>query len=87
MNKAMDMANTLAKLDRPNMPIWAKTMPAFVMRAQGDKQAAYTMMMGILANGADKMDIYEIRFIRDNICNQILTPAQAAIEDLCIKVH
>lgn len=86
-NKAIDLANMLAGLNRDDMPIWARAMPGFVMRARGDKEGAYAMMMGMLADQAETLDPFEIRLLRDNICNQILTPAEAAENELCIKVH
>jgi len=85
LNKALDLANILAGLDRPDLPLWAKSMPAFVVRAKGDKEGAYTMMMGMLAEGIKDKSLseYDIRLLRDNICNQILTPEQAAKDEVC----
>ena len=87
MNRALELAHLLAGLDRDDMPPWARQMPVFVMNAKGDKQAAYAMMMGILASSADKMSPIEVRFIRDYVCGQILTPDEAAREPLCADVR
>lgn len=84
LNKALMLANQLAALPRDDMPPWARQMPVFVMNAQGDKQAAYALMMGILSSGVKDMSPTEIRFIRDYVCDQILTPEQAAREELCL---
>ncbi|MDB5490507.1 MAG: hypothetical protein JWO78_356 [Micavibrio sp.] len=84
MPRALDLANKLAAL--PNVPLWAKAMPAFVLRADGDKEGAYTIMMGILSSSSHSLSPYEIRLLRDNICNQTLTPAEAAKNELCINV-
>lgn len=84
MPRALDLANKLAGL--PNIPMWAKAMPAFVLRAEGDKEAAYTLMMGILSSSAQSLTPYEIRLLRDNICNQTLTPEEAAKNELCTEV-
>jgi hypothetical protein len=84
MPRALELANKLS--GTPNVPMWAKAMPAFVLRAEGDKEAAYTVMMGILSSGAKSLSPYEIRLLRDNICNQTLTPEEAAKNELCIKV-
>lgn len=84
LNRALDLAEKMAVLPRDDMPIWTRQMPAFVLNAMGDKQAAYALMMSILANSnvAD-MDPAEVRFIRDYVCDRILTPVEAAGEKLC----
>ena len=84
MPRAFELANKLANV--PGIPMWAKAMPAFVLRAEGDKEAAYTLMMGILSSSAKSLSPYEIRLLRDNICNQTLTPEQAAKNELCTQV-
>lgn len=84
MPRAFELANKLSNI--PDIPMWAKAMPAFVLRAEGDKEAAYTLMMGILSSSAKSLSPYEIRLLRDNICNQTLTPEQAAKNELCTKV-
>ncbi|MCB9991586.1 MAG: hypothetical protein H6867_09510 [Rhodospirillales bacterium] len=38
MDRAMEMAHTLAALDYEKMPAWARQMPAFIAQAQGDKR-------------------------------------------------
>ncbi len=83
LNKALELANLLAGLKRDDMPKWARQMPAFVMNAQGDKQAAYAMMKGILASSGKDMTAVEIRFIQDYVCHQILTQEQARQDSLC----
>ena len=86
-NKALELANILANLPRDDMPLWAKQMPVFVMTAKGDKEAAYALVMGYLSNAIDDLDPVEVRFLRDYICNRILTPDQAAVNDLCTKTR
>ncbi|MGZ9097193.1 MAG: hypothetical protein ACXW30_02720 [Micavibrio sp.] len=85
--RALELAHKLAALPRDDMPPWTRQMPAFVMTAKGDKEAAYALMMGILKNGIDDMTPVEIRFIRDYVCDRILTPEQAAQNDLCTKTR
>lgn len=85
LGRALQLANILSNLNQPDLPLWAKSMPAFVMRAKGDKQAAYEIMMNILSSGVRTLSPIEIRFLRDNICDQTLTPAQAAQNELCTK--
>lgn len=83
--RALDLANKLANLPRNDLPLWAKQMPALVMSAAGQKEGAYTMMMNTLTSEIDTLSGPEILFLRDQICDRILTPAQAAQNDLCTK--
>ena len=85
LQKALELANIMAGIKDENMPLWAKAMPAFIINAQGDRQAAYGVMMGILKSGINTLSPVEIRFLRDNICNKILTPEQAGRDEFCIK--
>jgi hypothetical protein len=83
LNRALELANLLAGLKRNDMPLWARQMPAFVMNAQGDKQAAYALMVSILNSSAKELNPIEVRFIRDYVCERILNPDQAAQDKLC----
>jgi hypothetical protein len=83
LNYALQLAEKLAGLPRDDLPFWARQMPVFVMNAQGDKQAAYTLMMSVLGTEAQNLNPTEVRFIRDYVCDQVLTPAQAQQEELC----
>jgi hypothetical protein len=46
---ALDLAYQLAKLEGPDMPIWTKQMPGFVMSNIGDKQASRDLFLTLLA--------------------------------------
>lgn len=83
LNRALDLAQILAALPREDMPLWARQMPAFILNAKGEKEAAYAMLMGVLGQSGKEMSPSEILVIRDYICDRILTPAQAEKEDLC----
>ncbi len=83
--KALEASWILSSLDRPNMPIWAKQMPAFVMTEQGDKAAAYELMMGILKNEAENLHPTEVRFMVDYICDRLLDKQEAQKLLLCIS--
>ena len=48
-NKALELANRLAAIKDPNVPIWTKQMPAFVMAKVGQKKAARDLMLTIAA--------------------------------------
>lgn len=47
--KALQLANQLAALNTPDMPVWTKQMPAFVMTRAGKKRAARDLLLTIAA--------------------------------------
>lgn len=83
MEKAKRWADELAAIDKPGIPLWARQMPAFVRNAEGDKQAAYDIMVGILKNGKNKLPRQEITVMIEYICKRILTPEEAEKDALC----
>lgn len=83
LNRALDLSQKLAAMKAPGMPAWAKQMPAFIMMAQGDKNAALDLMTRILKDEGGKMPPGEINFMRYYICERILTPAEARGLELC----
>lgn len=85
--RALELANKLVGLPRDDLPLWARQMPAMIMTASGQKAAAYEMMMETLVSERDNMSPSEILFFRDYICDRILTPVQAAQNDLCTKTR
>jgi hypothetical protein len=85
MDKALALANTLASLWEPGLPLWMKQMPAFVLEAKGDKKEAYGMMLTILKDQADKMTPQDVNATIGYICEQILSSKEAATDPLCGK--
>lgn len=83
LDRAMTMASKLAGMYRPGMPGWVTQMPVFIYLQQNDRQAAYNLALQILKDDADHMQVNEINFMRDYICERILTPEQAKQDALC----
>jgi hypothetical protein len=81
---ALKLANELAAEYKPGMPAWIKQMPVFVLRAKGDKDAAYALMVSILKDSARHMQPQEVNSIIINICTQLQTPQQAAVNPICM---
>jgi hypothetical protein len=67
---ALDLAYQLAKLDGPDLPIWTKQMPGFVMSNVGDKQASRDLFLTLLATSKN-ISRQEVNFmcgyIQDNL--------------------
>lgn len=83
---ALDMAHQLKALDGKNgvtLPVWAKNMDVMIMNVTGEKEAAYGIMLQTLETEGKDMDQYEYLFTLHYICNQILTPEEAAKNPLC----
>ncbi len=83
LDKALSMAETLSKIDNENMPTWARQMPAFIMTAKGEKEAAYALMLEILKTSSDSIHPNEINAMRAYICTKILELVKAKESPLC----
>jgi hypothetical protein len=82
-NKALVLANELAALDHPGLPTWTKQMPAFVMMQEGDKEGAYQIMVNILGSQMKSLQQAEVNFMREYICDRILSPEQKETDPIC----
>ncbi len=80
-DKALVVAKKLA--EHPKAPGWARRMPAVILMEQGKKDAAYEMLVGLLAGGIEHMDPTEVNYIIDHICNKLLTPEEASADPIC----
>lgn len=85
--RALDLAEKLAGLWRPGRPAWMKQMTAFLLMAQGDRAAAYNLVMRLIRDGGDEIRPEEINSLVIYLCHQILTPAEAARDPLCTKAR
>lgn len=83
MDRALELANKLAAFDRPDMPLWARQMPAFILTARGEKEAAYELMVTMLKSEAGSLHPNEVNATLDYICTRILSAQEAAQDALC----
>ncbi|MCB1531503.1 MAG: hypothetical protein KDJ35_01405 [Alphaproteobacteria bacterium] len=83
LDKALALSYKLAALNEPDLPLWARQMPVFVLNAKGDKAEAKSMMLQILQTSADTMNPNELNFTKDYICSRLLDAQQAAQTALC----
>lgn len=83
LNKALELAQVLGRLDASYIPHWTKQMPAFIMTAQGKKEAAYALMLQIIKTESDKMVPNELNAMRAYICERILEKTEADLNPLC----
>lgn len=79
----LELAYKLAGLKNPDMPVWTRQMPGFVLNTKGDKQAALAIMVKILKSSADKLNPNEVNATVDYICTRILDETEAAVHPLC----
>ncbi|MGB0720007.1 MAG: hypothetical protein ACPGRX_06015 [Bdellovibrionales bacterium] len=80
---ALDLARTLSAIPNDHMPMWARQMPANVLRDQGKKEAALQLMLGLLESNHDKVHPNEVNAMVDYICTRILEPQEAQSYELC----
>lgn len=85
LDYAYAMAKELSDIGykRRDLPHWTRQMPVFILNAKGNKEEALAIMVSILSSVGDKLDPSEVNFTRGYICEQILTPAQAASNPIC----
>ncbi len=69
-------ASVLAELKADTAP-WARQMPAFVQMQMGNKQAAYEIMVRMLASEQDNLHPNEVNAMVEYICTRALEPAEA----------
>jgi hypothetical protein len=81
--RALELANELSRLDVPDMPLWAKQMPAFVQLAEGDKEASFVFAVKLLQEQGGKMQRAEVNFLTDFICNRTIERARTEKLELC----
>ncbi len=85
LDKALRLANILASL-KTDMAPWARQMPAFIQIKMGNKQAAYEIMVRMLASEGGKLQTIEVNEMKRYICTRTLEPAEAAKNPLCQDV-
>lgn len=83
---AYQLATKLAAMYRPDMPAWVLQMPAFVLNEGGDKKAAMGLMLSILKSGEGQLQQAEVNAMIDYICDQIMSPDEAAKSNLCAEI-
>lgn len=84
-NRAIELAMQLSENKAPHMPAWTRTMPALILNEQGSKAFAYNIMMGILKDRGETLDSAEFMYVRDSVCDDILSKDQALVHPLCKK--
>ncbi|MGQ0527194.1 MAG: hypothetical protein ACT4OY_04080 [Alphaproteobacteria bacterium] len=80
---AYRLADKLAHHPDPNLPLWAKQMPVFILNERGDKEAAYILLVSIMKDGLGKLPLQEINALRDYLCKQVLTEEEGRADPLC----
>ncbi len=83
LDTALASAEVLSKTKYEDAPSWIKQMPAFIMTAQGEKEAAYALLLEILRTSAEKLHPNEVNAIRTFMCSRTLTEEEAANNPLC----
>jgi hypothetical protein len=83
MDRALDLAHKLAAIQNDKMPNWTRQMPAFVMTAKGEKQAAYDLLLEILKTSHTKLHPEEVNAMQAYICSAILTHEEAEKNPIC----
>ncbi len=82
---ALEIANEISRIKGQNLPIWARSMPAYVLNAQGEKDAAYKMLLSLIKTEGDKLHPAEVNATLHYVCTQILEPTDDKYARTCTE--
>jgi hypothetical protein len=79
---ALDLAYKLSKMEPigDTLPSWARQMPAFILKAKGDKADARALMENMLLN-SESLHPNEVNFMKSFLTEQLGVP-EAEVESL-----
>ena len=83
LDRALDLANKLSAIENPDMAPWARQMPAFVLNAQGEKEAAFELMVSLLQTERENLHPNEVNAMLDFICTRTLDEGDPRLEQIC----
>lgn len=85
---ALDLAYKLSHMQPigDRMPIWAQQMPAYILKEQGDKEAARAIAEGILMSG-EKLHPAEVNYLKGYIVETLGVPAEEVDQILNTRQH
>lgn len=85
LERTQELANKLAALENPDMPIWAKNMHALVRGVRGEKEDALQLARNLLASLLNSEDVHpsEINHMIIYICDDLLSPEEAKLDPVC----
>ncbi len=83
LDRALELAELMSSSGASDVPAWARQMPAFIMNVQGEKKAAYALMLEILKTSAETLHPNEVYSMRIFMCTRLLEEEEAAKNSLC----
>lgn len=81
--KALALAHRLALHPKEDRPVWTRQISAIIQADAGEKEAAYTIMIRLLQDRAEDLHPSQVNFIREYICDKLLTEDAAEQHPLC----
>jgi hypothetical protein len=82
-DRALELAYKLSSFENPKMAPWAKQMPAFILSSEGEKEAAFTLMVSLLETERENLHPNEVNAMLDFICTRTLDKDDARIQKIC----
>lgn len=83
---ALELAYKLAAIPNEDMPVWARQLPANILKDRGEKEAAMELILNILSESGDKLHPNEVNALNDYMCRQILDEEDAKRHDFCNNI-
>jgi len=83
LDRALQLSQKLANLNNPEMPGWARQMPARILTAKGENEAAFELMVSMLLTERENLHPNEVNAMLDFICTRTLPKDDPRIVDIC----
>jgi hypothetical protein len=84
---ALDLAHKLASHKDLGRPAWTYQMPAFVMSARGEKEAAFDLLINLIKDRGEELHPNEVNFTYHYICRELLDNRDPIRDELCDNVN
>jgi len=88
LDRALELAYRLARMQPigDDLPLWARQMPAFILKETGEKEAAREIMEHMLAESTADIHPNEINFMKGYLIEQLGVPREEVEEVLAKRL-
>ena len=86
LDLSLDLANKLATHPEQGRPAWTYQMPAFVMNAKGEEEAAFELLINLIKDRGEQLHPNEVNFTYHYICRELLDRNDPIRDELCKNV-
>jgi hypothetical protein len=85
LDLALELADHLANHPDQDRPAWTYQMPAFILNARGEKEAAYQLLLKLIQDRGERLHPSEVNFTYHYICRELLKGQDEIKAQLCAE--